>query len=148
MKLSIRKAMKHRPNLLLRKIRSWSFTHLGQRVNRKGRSTPTADSPSRPPRIWLLVQMCTGGDVIYWMTDMGWMMGPWLVFGALILGSTLCIYDGAPDYPGSDRLWDLVEKHKITQLGVSPTLVRSLIPYGEEHFKKHDLSSLKFFAST
>ncbi|MGZ9220854.1 MAG: AMP-binding protein [Anaerolineales bacterium] len=88
------------------------------------------------------------GDVIYWMTDMGWMMGPWLVFGALILGSTLLIYDGAPNYPGPDRLWDLAEKHKITQLGVSPTLIRSLIPHGEEQFKKHDLSSLRFFAST
>jgi len=88
------------------------------------------------------------GDVIYWMTDMGWMMGPWLVFGALLLGATLLIYDGAPDYPGHDRLWSLVEKYKITQLGVSPTLIRSLIPYGEEQFQKHDLSSLKFFAST
>lgn len=88
------------------------------------------------------------GDVIYWMTDMGWMMGPWLVFGALLLGSTLFIYEGAPDYPGPDRLWNLVEKHKITQLGVSPTLIRTLIPHGEEQFKKHDLSSLRFFAST
>jgi acetyl-CoA synthetase len=88
------------------------------------------------------------GDIIYWMTDMGWMMGPWLVFGALLLGSTLVIYDGAPDYPGPDRLWELVEKHKITQLGVSPTLIRSLIPYGDEQFQKHDLSSLRFFAST
>jgi acetyl-CoA synthetase len=88
------------------------------------------------------------GDVIYWMTDMGWMMGPWLVFGALLLGSTFFIYDGAPDYPGPDRLWQMVERHKITQLGVSPTLIRSLIPYGDEQFEKHDLSSLRFFAST
>jgi acetyl-CoA synthetase len=88
------------------------------------------------------------GDVIYWMTDMGWMMGPWLVFGALALGAALFIYDGAPDFPGSDRLWALVERHKITQLGVSPTLIRSLIPHGDEPFRKHDLSSLRFFAST
>jgi acetyl-CoA synthetase len=88
------------------------------------------------------------GDVIYWMTDMGWMMGPWLVFGALILGATFFIYDGAPDYPGPDRLWALVERHKITQLGVSPTLIRTLIPHGEEAFKKHDLSSLLSFAAT
>jgi len=87
-------------------------------------------------------------DVIYWMTDMGWMMGPWLVFGALILGATLFIYDGAPDYPGPDRLWKMVADHKITQLGVSPTLIRALIPHGDEPFKKHDLSSLRFFAST
>jgi acetyl-CoA synthetase len=88
------------------------------------------------------------GDVIYWMTDMGWMMGPWLVFGALILGATLFVYDGAPDYPGPDRLWALVERHGITQLGVSPTLIRALIPHGEEPFRSHDLSSLRFFAST
>jgi acetyl-CoA synthetase len=88
------------------------------------------------------------GDVIYWMTDMGWMMGPWLVFGALLLGSTFLIYDGAPDYPGPDRLWQLVERHGITQLGVSPTLIRSLVPHGEVQFKKHDLSTLRLFAST
>jgi len=88
------------------------------------------------------------GDVIYWMTDMGWMMGPWQVFGSLMLGATMFIYDGAPDFPAPDRLWALVEKHRINQMGVSPTLIRSLIPQGDEHFKKHDLSSLKCFAST
>ncbi len=88
------------------------------------------------------------GQTIYWMTDMGWMMGPWLVFGSLILGATSFIYDGAPDYPGPDRLWDMVEKHKITTLGISPTLIRALIAHGEEPFKKHDLGSLRFFAST
>jgi acetyl-CoA synthetase len=88
------------------------------------------------------------GDVIHWMTDMGWMMGPWLVFGGLLLGATIFLYDGAPDFPAPDRLWQLVEKHKINQLGVSPTLIRSLIPLGDEHIKKHDLSSLKCFAST
>jgi len=88
------------------------------------------------------------GDLLYWMTDMGWMMGPWLVFGALILGSTFFIYDGAPDYPAPDRLWGIVARHKITTLGISPTLVRALMPKGDQHFKKHDLSSLRFFAST
>ena len=88
------------------------------------------------------------GDVIYWMTDMGWMMGPWLVFGSLILGATMFLYDGAPDFPSPSRLWELAERHGINQMGVSPTLIRSLIPHGEEHFRKHDLSSLKCFAST
>ena len=88
------------------------------------------------------------GQRIYWMTDMGWMMGPWLVFGALLLGSTFLIYDGAPDYPGPDRLWEIVERHKVTFLGVSPTLIRALIRYGEEPFRSHDLSSLRFFGST
>lgn len=88
------------------------------------------------------------GQIIYWMTDMGWMMGPWLVFGALILGATFFMYDGAPDYPNPDRLWKMVSEHKITCLGVSPTLIRALIAYGEEPFKKYDLSKLRFFAST
>ena len=88
------------------------------------------------------------GQTLYWMTDMGWMMGPWLVFGALVLGASFFMYDGAPDYPGPDRLWALVERHKITSLGVSPTLIRALIPHGEEPFLAHDLSSLRFFAST
>ena len=94
------------------------------------------------------------GQIIYWMTDMGWMMGPWLVFGTLILGGTFFIYDGAPDYDpaspeaGPGRLWDMVERHRITTLGVSPTLVRSLIPHGENYVRRHDLTSLHFFAST
>jgi len=88
------------------------------------------------------------GDVIYWLTDMGWMMGPWLVFGATLLGATFVIYEGAPDYPGPDRLWAMTERHRITTLGISPTLIRSLISHGSEPVKKHDLSSIHLFAST
>jgi len=88
------------------------------------------------------------GDTIYWITDLGWMMGPWLIFGSTILGAACFLYDGAPDYPGPDRLWSMVERHKINVLGVTPTLIRALIPFGEEPAKKHDLSSLRFFAST
>jgi acetyl-CoA synthetase len=88
------------------------------------------------------------GEVIYWMTDMGWMMGPWLVYGALILAGTFFLYDGAPDYPGPGRLWEIVEKHKISILGVSPTLIRLLMTHGENHAISHDLSSLRYFGST
>ncbi len=88
------------------------------------------------------------GEVLYWITDMGWMMGPWLVFGTLILRGTIFLYDGAPDYPGPDRIWAMVERHHITTLGISPTLVRALIPRGDEPFRSHDLSSLRLFAST
>lgn len=87
-------------------------------------------------------------DTMYWMTDMGWMMGPWLVFGTLLLGATMLLYDGAPDFPTPARLWQLSERHKVTHLGVSPTLIRALIPHGEAHFEACDLSSLRFFAST
>jgi len=88
------------------------------------------------------------GDLIYWMTDMGWMMGPWLVFGSLLLGATFFIYEGSHDYPAPDRLWQMVARHKITHLGISPTLIRTLIPHGADLVKVHDISSLRFFCST
>ena len=49
------------------------------------------------------------GEVIYWMTDMGWMMGPWLVLGSCLLGTTCVVHEGAPDFPGAERLWQMVE---------------------------------------
>lgn len=88
------------------------------------------------------------GTRISWYTDIGWMMGPWLIYGALINGATICIYDGAPDYPKPDRMWEFCAKHKVEVLGISPTLVRSLATHGDELPKKHDLSSLRAFAST
>jgi acetyl-CoA synthetase len=88
------------------------------------------------------------GTRICWYTDIGWMMGPWLIYGALINGATICLYDGAPDYPSSDRIWEFCAKHKVEVLGISPTLVRSLATHGDELPKKHDLSSLRAFAST
>jgi acetyl-CoA synthetase len=91
---------------------------------------------------------CHPDDTLFWFTDMGWIMGPWEVFGTHANGGTLVLYEGAPDFPKPDRLWSLVEKHKITILGVSPTLVRALIPHGEAQVRKHDLSSLRILAST
>ena len=90
------------------------------------------------------------GEIIAWgpNVDMGWMMGPWLVFGALILGGTFFLYSGAVDYPGPGRIWELVEKHHLSILGVSPTLIRLLMTYGEDPIKDHDLSSLRYFGST
>lgn len=112
------------------------------------------------------------GTRISWYTDIGWMMGPWLIYGALINGATICIYDGAPDYPTPDRMWEFCAKHKVEVLGISPTLIRSLSAAetggqasllasagnGEEEqarmfalqspSQRHDLSSLRIFAST
>jgi acetyl-CoA synthetase len=87
-------------------------------------------------------------DTLYWMTDMGWMMGPWLVIGTLLLGATMLLYDGAPDYPDVDRVWSIVERHGVTALGVAPTFARALVPHGDEPIKKHDLSSLRVTGST
>ncbi|MCD9188311.1 MAG: AMP-binding protein [Pyrinomonadaceae bacterium] len=88
------------------------------------------------------------GTRISWVTDIGWMMGPWLIYGALINGATICIYDGAPDYPNADRMWEFCAKHRIEILGISPTLVRSLATKGDDLPKRHDLSALRAFAST
>jgi acetyl-CoA synthetase len=87
-------------------------------------------------------------ETLFWMTDMGWMMGPWEVFGTLILGATMMLYDGAPDFPGPDRVWSLVDRHKVTALGVSPTLIRALRRHDDEIVHQHDLPSLRKFAST
>ena len=88
------------------------------------------------------------GDRIHWVTDMGWMMGPWLVYGATILGATAFVYEGAPDWPGPERLWSMIEAHRLHQVGLSPTLIRSLKSFGDNQLQDVDLSSLKCFAST
>jgi acetyl-CoA synthetase len=84
------------------------------------------------------------GDRIHFATDMGWIMGPWTVVGGGALGATIVFAEGAPDRPG-DRLWSLVESERVTMLGLSPTLVRALIPKGEP---QADLSSLRAFCTT
>jgi acetyl-CoA synthetase len=88
------------------------------------------------------------GEVIHWITDMGWMMGPWLVFGATLLGATMFLYDGAPVFPTVDRMWALMAKHRVNVFGLSPSFVRAVLPSGTEAIRKHDLSALRAFAST
>jgi len=87
-------------------------------------------------------------DILFWITDIGWIMGAWEIVGGMSLGGTIFLYDGAPDYPEPDRLWRMIEEHGITILGISPTAIRSLMRYGEEWVKKHDLSSLRVLGST
>ena len=87
-------------------------------------------------------------EVLYWVTDMGWIMGPWAMVGGHCAGACVFMYDGAPSHPGPDRLWSLCERHHVTTLGVSPTLIRSLMPAGEEVVRAHDLSTLRVLAST
>jgi acetyl-CoA synthetase len=87
-------------------------------------------------------------DTMYWMSDMGWMMGPWLVFGTLTLGATMVLYDGAPDHPDPGRIWRLVDDHDVTHLGVSPTLIRALKTHGPAPVAASDRSSLRALGST
>jgi acetyl-CoA synthetase len=86
------------------------------------------------------------GGVFSWVTDMGWIMGPLSVFGTHANGATLLLYEGSPDRPDHNRLWRLVERHGVTMLGVSPTLVRSL--RSAEIKPVADLSSVHVLGST
>jgi acetyl-CoA synthetase len=79
---------------------------------------------------------------------MGWMMGPWEIMGTLTLGATCLLYEGVPDWPRSGRLWELVNTHHVTVLGISPTAIRALMRYGEAAVREHDLHSLRVLGST
>jgi acetyl-CoA synthetase len=87
-------------------------------------------------------------DTLLWVTDLGWIMGPWELVGGLASGGTIVLIEGVPDYPSADRLWSIVERHRVTILGVSPTLVRALMKHGDEPVRSHDLSRLRNLAST
>jgi len=88
------------------------------------------------------------GDLLWWFTDIGWMMGPWLIAGGLINGATILLYDGAPDFPDAGRVWSIVERHRVTHLGISPTAIRGLMRSGDEPVRRHDRSSLFVLGST
>jgi acetyl-CoA synthetase len=85
------------------------------------------------------------GDVVHFATDMGWIMGPWTVVGVGALGGTIVFAEGAPDWPTSQRIWETVERERVTALGISPTLTRALLPHGDP---TSDLSSLRTFVTT
>lgn len=88
------------------------------------------------------------GDRFFWLTDIGWMMGPWQIIGGLFHGATLIIYDGAFDWPSPDRLWAMLERHRVSVFGISPTAIRLAMRREEEGPARHDLSSLRILGST
>ena len=87
-------------------------------------------------------------DRFFWVSDIGWMMGPWTLVGNHHFGNTVFVYEGAPDHPEPDRYWEMIDRHGITQFGVSPTAVRALREHGDEYVERHDLSSLRLLGST
>ena len=87
-------------------------------------------------------------EVLYWVTDMGWIMGPWEMVGGHAAGACVLMYEGARNYPGAGRLCRMCERHRVNVLGSSPTLVRALMPAGEEAVRSHDLSQLRVLGST
>jgi acetyl-CoA synthetase len=90
----------------------------------------------------------TPRDRLFWFADMGWIMGPWEVVGTLALGATLAMYEGVPDYTSEGRLCEFIERHEVSILGISPTLVRSLMRHGEAPVRARDLSKLRILGST
>ena len=87
-------------------------------------------------------------DRVFWYSDIGWMMAPWLIQGTLLRGATALLYDGAPDWPAPNRVWDLVERHRVTVLGIAPTAIRALMRQDAAHVRRHDRSSLRALGSS
>ncbi len=85
----------------------------------------------------------------YWCTaDIGWITGhSYVVYGILSNGGTNVIYEGAPNHPGPDRFWSMVDRHKVTIFYTAPTAIRAFMKWGSEHIKKHDLSSLRLLGT-
>jgi acetyl-CoA synthetase len=104
-------------------------------------------------------------DRFFWVSDIGWMMGPWTLIGNHAFGGTIFMYEGAPDHPEPDRFWEMIDRHDLTQFGISPTAIRALRKHGsrqtpsdepsgtggsgdDEWVDGHDLSSLRILGST
>ena len=87
-------------------------------------------------------------DVFWCTADVGWVTGhSYVVYGPLALGATQVMYEGAPDWPDKDRLWDLVERYGVSVFYTAPTAIRTFMKWGHQHAAKHDLSSLRLLGT-
>ncbi|PZR58475.1 MAG: acetate--CoA ligase [Candidatus Meridianibacter frigidus] len=88
-------------------------------------------------------------DDVYWCAaDIGWVTGhSYIVYGPLCNGATSIIYEGTPDFPDKDRLWEIVERYKVSILYTAPTAIRTFMKWGAQYPAKHDLSSLRLLGS-
>ncbi len=88
-------------------------------------------------------------DDTYWCAaDIGWITGhSYIVYGPLALGTTSVMYEGTPDYPDKDRLWEIVDSYDVTQLYTAPTAIRAFMKWGAEYPGRHDLSSLRLLGT-
>jgi acetyl-CoA synthetase len=85
----------------------------------------------------------------YWCAaDIGWITGhSYIVYGPLALGTTTVMYEGTPDYPDKDRLWQIVDDYDVDQLYTAPTAIRAFMKWGSEYPEAHDLSSLRLLGT-
>jgi len=87
-------------------------------------------------------------DTYFCSADIGWITGhSYIVYGPLALGTTTMMYEGTPDYPDKDRLWDIVEEYEADQLYTAPTAIRAFMKWGKEYPEQHDLSSLRLLGT-
>jgi acetyl-CoA synthetase len=88
-------------------------------------------------------------DDVYWCTaDVGWITGhSYIVYGPLANGATVLMYEGAPNHPNVDRFWDIIARHRVSIFYTAPTAIRAFIRWGDEHPRKHDLSSLRLLGT-
>ena len=88
-------------------------------------------------------------DDVYWCgADIGWVTGhSYIVYGPLANGTTGVMYEGAPDFPDKDRLWQIIEDYKVTIFYTAPTAIRAFMKWGDEYPAKHDLSSLRLLGT-
>jgi acetyl-CoA synthetase len=114
----------------------------------KGTVHGHAGLPVKAAQDWSLAMDFKPGERFLWVTDMGWVMGPLLVFGSLMLGGTAVLYDGAPDYPQPSRIWSVAARHGVTHLGISPTLTRVLMAAGQRAEPLEPLPALRILSST
>jgi len=114
----------------------------------KGTVHGHAGLPIKSAQDWALGMDVRPGERVMWITDMGWVMGPLLVFGSLMIGGTAVFYDGAPDHPNPARIWDVAERQGVTHLGISPTLTRVLMASGERAAPSQPIPGLRVLAST
>jgi acetyl-CoA synthetase len=86
---------------------------------------------------------------IYWCTaDIGWVTGhSYIVYGPLANGSTVVMYEGAPNHPREDRFWEIVAKYRVTVFYTAPTAIRAFVKWGDKWPKGHDLSSLRLLGT-
>ncbi len=87
-------------------------------------------------------------DRMLWMSDLGWLVGPMQLVACTFFGATLVIAEGVPDYPTPDRLWRLVQDHRVSYLGISPTIARMMMRDGAETVRRYDLSKLRIVISS
>jgi acetyl-CoA synthetase len=86
---------------------------------------------------------------VYWCTaDIGWVTGhTYVVYGPLMNGGTVLMYEGAPDFPDKDRFWAMIARHKVTIFYTAPTAIRAFMRWGDAYVEKHDLSSLRLLGT-